>query len=140
MSYAVFRRMTTFRFVRFLTVGGCSAVVDFGVLWIMRRWVSATTAFSGAYLAGVATHFLLNKHWTFRCVRTDLVKQIAEYLAVMAATYLVQLVGFRAGLILFNQNIYLAKVLAIPPGTIMGYCLLKMRVFKDIAEPAEEKI
>jgi hypothetical protein len=50
------------------------------------------------------------------------------------------LVGFRAGLILFSQNIYLAKALAIPPGTIMGYCLLKMRVFKDIAEPAEEKI
>jgi putative flippase GtrA len=129
--------MSKIRFVRFLTVGVCTAVVDFGMLAILRGWIPPTAAFSGAYLAGAVTHFLLNKHWTFRCARTDLAKQVAEYLAVVGITYLVQLAGFRGGFALFNHNVFLAKAIAVPPGTIIGYLLLRMRVFKDVPRPAQ---
>lgn len=129
--------MTKIRFVRFLTVGGCTAVVDFGVLGLLREWIPPTAAFSGAYVAGAAIHFLLNKHWTFRCGRADLAKQLAEYLVVIGITYLVQLAGFRGGLALFSHNVYLAKAMAMPLGTIVGYFLLKMHVFEDISYPTQ---
>ena len=122
--------------MRFLTVGGCAAVVDFGLLGILRGWILPTAAFSGAYVAGAVTHFLLNKHWTFRCGRADLARQLAEYLVVIGIIYLVQLAGFRAGLLLFKQNVLLAKAAAVPPGTVVGYFLLKMHVFKDVPNPA----
>jgi putative flippase GtrA len=134
LNPTVFRRLTKFRFVRFLAVGGCTALVDFSLLGLLRDRSPPTAAFSAAYVAAAATHFLLNKHWTFGCVRADLAKQLAEYLIVLGIIYLVQLVGFRGGLILFNQNVYLAKALAVPPGTVAGYYLLKMRVFKDISD------
>ena len=131
----VLRQLAKVRFLRFLTVGGCAAVVDFGALGVLRGWIPPTAAFSSAYVAGAVTHFLLNKHWTFRCARADLAKQVLEYLGVISITYLVQLAGFKVGLVLFKQNIYLAKVIAVPPGTIVGYFLLKMHVFKDIPNP-----
>jgi putative flippase GtrA len=112
-------------------------VVDFGVLGLLREWIPPTAAFSGAYVAGAAIHFLLNKHWTFRCGRADLAKQLAEYLVVIGITYLVQLAGFRGGLALFSHNVYLAKAMAMPLGTIVGYFLLKMHVFEDISYPTQ---
>jgi putative flippase GtrA len=121
------------RLVRFLVVGGCSAVVDFSTLWMLNGRLAPTVAFSCAYVVGIVTHFLLNKYWTFHCVRTDLLKQVMEYLVVLLITYLVQLVCFRAGLAVFHQNIYLAKVVAIPPSTLVGFCLLKIRVFREAA-------
>jgi len=133
MTSVVFSQIVSVRFVRFLTVGGCTAVVDFSGLWLLKHWFSPTLAFSGAYLAAVATHFLLNKHWTFRCARKDVVRQMAEYLVVLVVTYLVQLAAFRGGLIVFHQNPYIAKACAVPPSTIVGYCLLRLRVFKDIS-------
>ncbi len=62
---------------------------------------------------------------------------MTEYLVVIGIIYLVQLAGFRGGLVLFNHNIYLAKALAVPPGTIAGYFLLRMHVFKDIPNPTQ---
>jgi putative flippase GtrA len=120
------------RLVRFLVVGVCTAAVDFSALWLLSRWLAPTVAFSCAYAAGVVTHFLLNKYWTFHCARTDLFKQAAEYLAVLGITYLVQLVGFRVGLAIFH-NIYLARVIAVPPSTLAGFYLLKIRVFREAA-------
>jgi len=137
MNHDVLRKITTIRWIRFLAVGVCTSAVDFTVLGTLNIWVSPTAAFSAAYAAAMVTHFLLNKHWTFRCGREDLAKQIAEYLVVVGITYLVQLAGFRGGLILCHQNVYLAKVLAVPPATVVGYCLLKARVFKDLSEATD---
>ena len=127
----VLKQETIHRLLRFFTVGGCSAVADYAVLWLLRSHSSPMTAFSIAYGTGVAVHFLLNKYWTFRCSRTDLLRQMAEYLAVAVVIYLVQGVGFRAGLALFHGNIFIAKLLAIPPGTLVGFFVLRARVFRE---------
>lgn len=128
------RKSTFGRLVRFLTVGGCALLVDFGTLWLLSRRVIPTLAFSAAYLAGVTTHFTLNKFWTFQCARTDLLKQLSEYVTVMAITYLIQLTGFRLGLILFHEDLFLAKAVAVPPSTLVGFALLRARVFREAGE------
>jgi hypothetical protein len=64
---------------------------------------------------------------------------VAEYLVVVGIIYLVQLVGFRGGLLLFKHNIYFAKAIAVPPGTLVGYNLLKLRVFRNIPSPDDRK-
>jgi putative flippase GtrA len=126
----VLTRETLHKLARFLTVGGCAAAVDFSMLWLFSGRLAPMAAFSCAYATGVSTHFLLNKYWTFRCSRTDLLRQMGEYLVVAALCFCGQTVGFRIGLALFHHNIYLAKLIAIPPGTLVGFFLLKRRVFK----------
>lgn len=75
-------------------------------------------------------------------MRADHWKQLGEYLVVIGLVYWVQLAGFRTGMVLFRRSvahdIYLAKAIAVPPGTIVGYFLLKMRVFKDVHDPIQE--
>ena len=51
---------------------------------------------------------------------------------MLGITYLVQLVGFRVGLAIFH-NIYLARAIAVPPSTLAGFYLLKIRVFREAA-------
>ncbi len=112
-------------------VGGMAATVDITALGLLHFALGPTTAFSAAFAAGVVTHFLLNKYWTFRCARTDFLRQIAEYLLVVAINYAMQLIVFRGVLSARpGVSVLLAKAAALPPGTILGFFLFKKHVFK----------
>jgi putative flippase GtrA len=114
-----------------------AAAVDFAALSLLHLVLAPTAAFSIAYAAGVITHFLLNKYWTFRCARTDLLRQIAEYLLVVAMNYALQLVVFREVLSTWpGAGVYLAKAAALPAGTVLGFFLFKKHVFKRHPLPA----
>jgi putative flippase GtrA len=118
------------RLGRYLLVGGIAAAVDFTALRFLHVVLAPTAAFSLAYAAGVTTHFVLNKYWTFRCSRTDLLRQIAEYLSIVAVNYFVQLVVFRSVLALWPAaGVYVAKAAALPLGTVLSFFLLKTHVF-----------
>jgi putative flippase GtrA len=112
-------------------VGGMAAAVDVTALGLFRYVLAPTAAFSAAFAAGVVTHFLLNKYWTFRCARTDFLRQIAEYLLVVAINYAIQLVVFRGVLSAWpGVSVLIAKAAALPPGTVLGFFLFKKHVFK----------
>jgi putative flippase GtrA len=124
------------RLGRFLAVGGAAAGVDFAALSALHLVLAPTAAFSIAYATGVVTHFLLNKYWTFRCPRTDLLRQIAEYLLVVAINYSLQLVVFRAVLTTWpGAGVFVAKAAALPPGMVLGFFLFKKHVFKRHLQP-----
>jgi putative flippase GtrA len=135
----VFNQEAFARLGRFLFTGGLAALVDCTVLWTLSRRLGVTAAFSCAYVSGVTVHFCLNKWWTFRCVRRDLLRQVGSYLLVTLVTYSVQLVVFRGALAALRADwlglgagpwqLYLAKATAIPPSTLIGYYLFKQRVF-----------
>jgi putative flippase GtrA len=128
---AVPKRESILRLGRFLAVGGIAAAVDFAALSLLHVMLAPTAAFSAAFAAGVVTHFLLNKYWTFRCARTDFLRQIAEYLLVVALNYVMQLIVFRGVLAAWpGAGVYLAKAAALPPGTVLGFFLFKKHVFK----------
>ena len=124
------------RLGRFLVVGGTAAAVDFAALSLLHFVLAPTAAFSIAFATGVVTHFLLNKYWTFRCVRTDLLRQVSEYLLVVAMNYFLQLIVFRGVLSSWpSAGVYVAKAVALPPGTVLGFFLFKKHVFKRHPHP-----
>jgi putative flippase GtrA len=133
------RRESIQRFARFLAVGTCSAAVDFTTLHFLHTALAATEAFSLAWIAGVVTHFLLNKYWTFRCGRRDVFKQLGQYLGVVALNYVVQLIVFKTILGFWPAaGIYAAKAAAIPMATIPGFFLFKKHVFeRELAADGE---
>lgn len=53
--------------VRFVLVGGLSAVVDFGLLVLgMAAGLAHTPAKALSFVAGTTTAYLINRRWTFR--------------------------------------------------------------------------
>ena len=135
-AYPVLKRESILRLGRFLMVGGLAAAVDFSSLSVLHLVLAPTAAFSIAYAAGVVTHFLLNKYWTFRCARTDFLRQIAEYLLVVSINYTLQLIVFKGVLATWpGAGVYVAKAAALPPGTVLGFFLFKKHVFKRHPHP-----
>jgi len=78
------------RLIRFAVVGVIVMVFFMGLNWLFGRWWSPTTAFLVAYPPAVALHFCLNKWWTFGCARSDMGRQVTEYLVMVAVTFVVQ--------------------------------------------------
>jgi putative flippase GtrA len=78
------------RLVRFAVVGGTVMFFFMGLNWVLGRVISATAAFLLAYPPALALHYSLNKWWTFGCERTDVMRQVSEYLAMVAVTFVVQ--------------------------------------------------
>ncbi len=82
------------RLLRFAIVGGTVMVFFMGLNWLLGRWTGPTTAFLLAYPPALALHYSLNKWWTFGCERTDTARQVSEYLAMVAVTFVVQYAFF----------------------------------------------
>ena len=140
---------------KFLTVGIVSAVVDFSVLYGVSHFAGPTASFLVAYPTGVATHFVLNKYWTFNCTRTDLGRQALQYAGTVLAAFLVQWAVYTAaghllagngllaqaaaglGLKPDRAEVLVAKACAIPPSTVVCYVLLKLGVFTGQDAEAE---
>ena len=58
--------------------------------------LGAQRGFLVAYPPSVALHFALNKWWTFGDTRRDAGRQVAEYLAMVAVTFVIQWAVFSA--------------------------------------------
>jgi putative flippase GtrA len=117
------------RFLRFCAVGISVAAVDFGLVWILSPRLRPLIAVSIAYLTAVCCHFLLNKMWVFRCSRTDYAKQLAQYALAVTGCWLTTVGVVQLSLSTITSNILLAKLIAVPPATIVGFVLLQLFVF-----------
>ena len=126
----VISRDRALRVIRFLTVGGTVAAVDFSLVWVLHFFLQPLVAVSIAYLTGVTCHFLLNKFWVFRCRRSDYGKQLAQYGLNVFCCWLVTIAIVRLCLNTFTTNILIAKLCAIPPATLLGFLGLQLMVFR----------
>jgi putative flippase GtrA len=124
-------RERIFRFVRFATVGGGVAVIDFGGLAIFSRFFAPLIAVTFAYFIAVTCHFLLNKFWVFRCRRKDYAKQLVQYGAVILNNWLITIVVVQTCLSTFTSNVLIAKLCAIPCATLCNFLLMQMVVFRS---------
>ena len=118
------------RFIRFCTVGGTVALIDFSMLIAFSRFLPPLIAVTIAYFIGVTCHFLLNKFWVFRCQRSDYVRQILQYSVVVGSNWLITLGVVHLCLSTFTTNILIAKLCAIPCATLSGFLLMQMFVFR----------
>lgn len=118
------------RFLRFCTVGGTVAAVDFGLVWLLSGRIPPLVAVSIAYLTAVCCHFLLNKMWVFRCTRSDYVRQLIQYLSVVVASWSITITIVHFCLSSFTTNVLIAKLFAVPPATAVAFLLMQFFVFR----------
>jgi putative flippase GtrA len=84
------------RVVRFCVVGSTVMVFCVSLNWLFGHWMGKQAAFLLAYPPTLALHFSLNKRWTFGCERTDMARQIGEYLVMVVVTFVIQWTVFTA--------------------------------------------
>lgn len=118
------------RLLRFLFVGGGTAVFQVGVLWLLKRWMNETMAFSLSWVASTAVHYLANRYWALPSARHDAGKQFGEYLFTVALSYGINLLAFKLCREWLGMPAEWATLCAIPPSTIVVFLMLNFRVFR----------
>jgi len=113
------------RFLRFCIVGATVAAIDFGLVWLLSGHLPPLVAVSVAYLTAVCCHFLLNKMWVFQCRRSDYVRQLMQYFAVVVASWLTTITIVDLCLSSFTTNVLIAKLFAVPPATLVAFLLMR---------------
>jgi putative flippase GtrA len=117
-----------------LLVGGGSLGVQLVVLWVLKRWMNETLAFSASWVVSTSTHYFANRFWALPSNRHDTGKQFGEYLFTVGLSYVINTAAFK----IFRacgMNAYWAAAGAVPPSTVVVFLLLNYRVFR--AKPAE---
>jgi putative flippase GtrA len=116
--------------LRFCVAGGVVFACDFALIWIFHKVMPSLLAVSLAYFLAVALHFCLNKWWVFAARDPLSPAQIGRYVATVLATWLGTVVVFKGALATVTGNIFVAKALAIPPATVLGFLLMRWFVFR----------
>jgi putative flippase GtrA len=123
-------RETQFRLLRFLVVGGGTALVQVAVITVLKRLMNETLAFSISWVMSTATHYLANRFWALPSTRHDAGKQFGEYLFTVTVSYLINLATFKLCREALGMSVEWATLWAIPPSTVVVFLLLNYRVFR----------
>jgi putative flippase GtrA len=134
----ILNRDRTFRFLRFATVGGSVAVIDFSAVAFFSRFSPPLISVTIAYFIAACCHFLLNKFWVFRCRRSDYARQLVQYCCVILINWLITIAVVHFSLSSFTSNVLIAKLCAIPCATMCNFLLMQTIVFRKHAEQPEE--
>jgi putative flippase GtrA len=122
-------RETQIRLLRFLVVGGGSALVQVAVLKSLKARCGENLAFSISWVVSTSTHYFANRYWALPSTRQDSAQQLGEYLVAVAVSYLINLATFKLLRLRFKFSTTWATLCAIPPSTIVVFLILNFRVF-----------
>jgi putative flippase GtrA len=142
LNLLVISRERVFRFLRFCAAGGTVAIVDFGSAWTLSHILAPVFAVSLGYFAAATCHFLLNKLWVFKCQRRDYLRQLTWYGLTVFTCWLTTVTVVIAVLPLVSSNIILAKLIALPPASMVAYVLMQLVVFRfrESTEPMTNSV
>lgn len=115
--------------IRFAIVGGAVMVFFMALNWLFGHWAGPTVAFLLAYPPALALHYSLNKWWTFGCERTDTAKQVSEYLAMVAITFVVQYAFFWLANQVLGLPGWCAAGIANAAQMALTFVIMRRRVF-----------
>jgi putative flippase GtrA len=132
----VITRERFFRFLRFCVVGSTVASIDFGLVWILSGLTRPLVAASLVSFFSVFCHFLLNKMWVFRCRRSDYLRQLGQYCAVVFASWSTTITVVHLCLSGLTHNVLIAKLFALPPATLVAFILMQLFVFRRASKTA----
>ena len=126
------------RLVRCAVVGGVVMVSFMALNWLFGRVLARQAAYLIAYPLAVTLHFCLNKWWTFGCRRENSRRELAEYLAMVAASAVLQWAVFTALSAWTDLPGWLAAGIASGALIVMTFVVMQRRVFhsKAVSEPA----
>ena len=123
-------RETIGKGIRFGLVGGFVCLVDLAMLWLFSRFTPPVVAVSVAYFIAVTVHFCLNKWWVFRNQSTAVGSQVLKYALTVAACWLCTVAVFSLSLRWVTMNIFIAKIIAVPPTTLLSFVMMRWFVFR----------
>lgn len=104
---------------------------DFTLLWLFAHVLPKLVAVSAAYLLAVTLHFCLNKWWVFQAGQTPVGRQLPRYIVTVAACWCCTVVAVWLSLHTVTENVFIAKAVAIPPTTLLGFVLMRAFVFRS---------
>lgn len=117
---------------RFVLVGGCAAVVDYGSyqgLLALGLWIHLAKALS--FILGTTTAYLINRRWTFQAQGGG--AQFASVMMLYAITFAVQ-VGMNAVMLgvlpPMTGEITLAFVIAQGTATCINFVVQRTVIFR----------
>ena len=127
-------RTTQIRFLRFLVVGAGSALAQVALIAVLKSHLRETLAFSISWFLSAGLHYLANRFWALPSGRSDVAKQLGEYLFALGVSYAINLGAFHFFRSLVGLSVEWATLAAIPPSTLVVFLLLNYRVFRAAPE------
>ncbi len=116
MQSIITRSSERTRFLRFAVVGSIGAIVDFGVMNLLRNLLMTPLVLAGtiSFICAVLSNFLWNRYWTYPDSRS---KHVAHQLLMFSIVSLIGL-GIRVPILAFLEppiyNIFLLLPFQIP--------------------------
>ena len=117
------------RLIRFGVVGLIVAGVFMGLNWLFGHAVGKQVAFLLSYPPALAVHFFLNKAWTFEHRHAATRRQVGEYLAMVAITFLIQWAVFSALSLWTRLPSWLEAGLANVAQIAVTFGFMQVRIF-----------
>jgi putative flippase GtrA len=101
-----------------------------GLIRLFLHVLAPLAAVGVAYLIAVAVHFCLNRWWVFAATEHPAASQLSRYALVVGACWVCTLGVVALFLATVTSNVFLAKMVAIPPTTLLGFVLMRGFVFR----------
>lgn len=113
----------------FLIVGGCSAIIDVGSLYVLSKIIltNESLSVSIAFILGLIFNYLCHTYVTFEKSATK--SNVIKYLIVVLINYLLTL-GLIKLQIQFGIAIVIAKIITLPIIAVVTFILSNKWVYK----------
>lgn len=127
----LFRSSLFRRILRFLVVGAIAFLVDFTCARSFIEYLPRLPSLILAYIMSCIFHYTCSKYWAFNDGSPISVRQVWLYALVNITTLTINTAVASLMLGYFNQGLFTAKAVALPPSSILGFFLLRWLVFKN---------
>ena len=120
------------KIIRFLVVGATAFIVDFVCASLFIIFMPRVPSLVLAYMMSCIFHYTSSKYWAFDDSSPLSVRQVWLYALVNIATLVINTSITNLMLGYSNQGLLIAKAVALPPSSILGFVLLRWLVFKNV--------
>lgn len=128
-----FRGVTVKSLIRYVSIGGITALLYLGSVYILRDLVglSSTISVVLSYLLAVAFHFSANRSLTFDATSGEIRQQLFRYALLALFSFLVQMVTLVGLNQLFGVYFYISLIVSSLASLILGFLLSLKWVFRE---------
>ena len=127
----VVSHLMTLAFLRFLIVGGSTAVIYFVLIYLTYSLgnINYNLSISIAYFSSVIFHFLANRRYTFDHHGHRLSKQVSRYISLLMLGYLTTLMIVNGAVRGLAFSPFCGALLAVGFNLVMNFFLMRFWVF-----------
>jgi putative flippase GtrA len=94
MTVIITNKIERERFLKFMTVGGFGAVVDFGIMNLFSKLLGMTLTLAGtiSFICAVTSNYIWNRYWTYPDSRSKpIARQLSMFFIVNIAGLVIRL-------------------------------------------------